>query len=157
MARQYFEVPADDDRLRVEIGEGAAWVAMHPDCCDVLMVDGYDGVEQVAEICSADFYAHARAALSEDGVLVVNLWNSDPRFDAYLRRIEDVFAAVVCVPAEKRGNVAVIAFRRSPGQPRWDELRTAARTLQSRYGLEFLKFVESMRDQNPRSASRLLA
>ena len=157
VARQYFEVPPDDERLSVEIGEGGAWVATHPDCCDVLMVDGYDGIEQVAEICSADFYANAHAALSDDGVLVTNLWNSDPRFDAYLQRIESVFAAVVCVPAEKYGNVAVLAFRRSPGEPRWDDLRTAARAMQSRYGLEFLKFVESMREKNPRSAGRLLA
>jgi spermidine synthase len=157
VARQYFEVPPDDSRLCVEIAEGATWVAMHPGCCDVLMVDGYDGIEQVAEICSADFYASAHAALADDGLLVVNLWNSDPRFDAYLQRMESLFAAVVCVPAEKRGNVAVIAFRHSPGQPRWDDLRSAARVLQSRYGLEFLKFVESMRDQNARSASRLLA
>lgn len=157
VARQYFQVPADDERLSVEIGEGGAWVAAHPECCDVLMVDGYDGIEQVSEICSADFYANAHAALADDGLLVVNLWNSDLRFDAYLQRIENVFAAVVCVPAEKHGNVAVIAFKRSPGQPRWDDLRSAARALHSRYGLEFLKFVEGMRSQNPRSASRLLA
>ena len=157
VARQYFQVPADDERLSVEIGEGGAWVAAHPECCDVLMVDGYDGIEQVSEICSADFYANAKAALTDDGLLVVNLWNSDLRFDAYLQRIENVFAAVVCVPAEKHGNVAVIAFKRSPGQPRWDDLRSAARALHSRYGLEFLKFVEGMRSQNPRSASRLLA
>jgi spermidine synthase len=120
------------------------------------MVDGYDGREQVPQLCSEDFYASTRAALSEQGVLVVNLWNSDIRFDAYLQRIENVFDAVACVPAERRGNVAVLAFRRSPGQPRWDDLRAAARGLQSLYGLEFLNFVDGLRELNPRSAARLL-
>ena len=156
IARQYFHVPPDDERFVVEAAEGGAWVAAHPGCCDVLMVDGYNGNEQGPQLCSEDFYASAHAALSDDGVLVVNLWSSDTRYDAYLQRIEGVFEAVVCVPAERRGNVAVLAFRRSPGQPRWDDLRVAARSLQSLYGLEFLKFVEGLRELNPRSAARLL-
>lgn len=156
VARQYFHVPPDDERLTIEAAEGGAWVAAHPDCCDVLMVDGYDRNEQVPELCSEDFYASARAALSDEGVLVVNLWSSDGRYDAYLQRIESVFDAVVCVPAERLGNVAVLAFRRSPGKPRWDDLRAAARSLQSLYGLEFLNFVDGLRELNPRSAARLL-
>jgi spermidine synthase len=156
VARQYFHVPPDDARLLVETAEGGAWVAAHPDCCDVLMVDGYNGNEQGPQLCSEDFYASARAALSDEGVLVVNLWSSDSRYDVYLQRIESVFDAVVCVPAERRGNVAVLAFRGSPGQPRWDDLRAAARSLQSLYGLEFLKFVEGLRELNPRSAARLM-
>ena len=156
IARQYFHVPPDDERLVVTEAEGGAWVAAHPNSCDVMMVDGYDRNEQVPELCSEDFYANACAALSDEGVLVVNLWSSDSRFDAYLQRIENVFDAVVCVPAERRGNVAVLAFRRSPGQPRWDDLRAAARSLHSRYGLEFLNFVEGLRELNPCSPARLL-
>ncbi|HEX4986718.1 MAG TPA: polyamine aminopropyltransferase [Burkholderiales bacterium] len=155
VARQYFCLP-EDERLVVREAEGAAWVAAHPDSCDVLMVDGYDGIEQSAALCSADFYASAGAALAADGVLVANLWSSDARFDACLQRIEGVFEAVACVPAERRGNVAAIAMRCSPGQPRWDDLRARARTLQVRYGLEFLKFVDGLREMNPRSAARLL-
>ena len=156
VARQYFHLPADDQRLSVEVAEGGAWVAAHAHCCDVLMVDGYDSNQQVPQLCSEDFYANARAALADEGVLVVNLWSSDGRFDAYLQRIESVFDAVACVPAERRRNVAVLAFRRSQGDPRWDDLRAAARSLQSLYGLEFLTFVEGLRELNPRSAARLL-
>ena len=87
VARQYFQVPADDERLSVEIGEGGAWVAAHPACCDVLMVDGYDGIEQVSEICSADFYANAHAALSDDGVLVVPRARIDEALSASLARV----------------------------------------------------------------------
>ena len=87
-ARQYFHVPGDDERFSVELGEGSTWVAAHPRCCDVLMVDGYDGNAQVEELCSEGFYADARDALSDPGILVVNLWSSDIRFDAYLQRIE---------------------------------------------------------------------
>ena len=156
IARQYFQVPPDDERFGVLAAEGSAWVAEHPACCDVLMVDGYDGREQGAELSSEDFYASARRALNDTGVLVVNLWSSDSRFDVYLQRIESVFEAVVCLPAERRGNMAILAFRRSPGKPRWDDLRAAARSLQSTYDLEFMNFVEALREANPRSATRLL-
>lgn len=155
-ARQYFHVPPDDARFRVEYEEGSRWVAAHPRGCDVLMVDGYDGYAQVAELSSERFYADARMALIDGGILVVNLWSSDPCFDAYLQRIERVFDAVACVPAERHGNVVALAFCRSPGQLRWDGLRAAARDLQGRYGLEFLQFVEGLRQLNASSGTRLM-
>jgi len=154
-ARQYFHVPADDHRFRVELAEGSQWVAANSKSCEVLLVDGYDGYEQVPELASEGFYADACAALSERGILVVNLWSSDPRFDAYLQRIERVFDAVTCVPSERRGNVVVLAFARSPGALRWDELRLAARALEDRYSLEFLRFVDGLRELNPHSEGRL--
>jgi spermidine synthase len=154
-ARQYFHVPSDDGRFRVEMAEGSQWVAAHPRGCDVLLVDGYDGREQVPELSSESFYADARAALTDGGILVVNLWSSDSRFDAYLQRIERVFDALACVPAERRGNVIVLAFARSPKRPRWDDLRLRARALQARYGLEFLQFVEGLRELNPHTEGRL--
>jgi len=156
-ARQYFHVPENDERFRVELAEGSAWVAQNPASCDVMLVDGYDGNEQVAELATENFYADARIALTARGVLVTNLWSSDQRFDTYIQRLERTFSAVVCVPAERRGNVIVLAFASSPGRPRWDDLRQRARRLQALYGLEFLRFVEDLRELNPHSGGRLLA
>ncbi|MGQ0580225.1 MAG: polyamine aminopropyltransferase [Betaproteobacteria bacterium] len=154
-ARQYFHVPADDGRFCVQLAEGGQWVGAHPRSCEVMMVDGYDAHQQVPALTSEGFYADARAALTDGGLLVVNLWSSDSRFDTYVQRIERVFDAVACVPAERRGNVVALAFDRSPGRPRWDDLRLRARDLQSRYGLEFLKFVEGLRELNPHTDGRL--
>jgi spermidine synthase len=156
-ARRYFHVPADDERFRAELEDGSAWVAARRDCCDVLLVDGYDGHAQVESLASESFYANARAALSQRGVLVANLWSSDERFDTYVQRMERVFDAVVCVPAERRGNIIVLALARSPGRPSWDDLRGRARRLQARYGLEFLNFVEGLRELNPHEGGRLRA
>ncbi|MEQ1880529.1 MAG: polyamine aminopropyltransferase [Burkholderiales bacterium] len=156
-ARQYFHVPENDERFLVEHADGAAWVAEHPHSCDVLMVDGYDGRDQAQGLASEKFYFDAQSALGPDGVLVVNLWSSDARFEDCLAALRATFTAVVCVPAVRRGNVAVLAFSRALEEPKWDDLRTCARSLQTLYGLEFLQFVEGMRESNQRSASRLLA
>lgn len=156
-ARAHFFVPPDDDRLSVLVGDAVDYVAQHPECCDVLMLDGFDGVSQVESLSSQDFYDRCAAALSSRGVLVVNLWGSNKRFADYLERIETAFEGrVLCLPAEKRGNIIVFAFRRSPGLQRWDDLREKARRLEADHGLAFLHFVEGLKRMNPYSDKRLL-
>ena len=157
VARQYFGVPQDDARLEVIQADGARWVAEHPDSADLILVDGYDGEAQVAELTTAEFYEAAARALGGEGTLVVNLWGSDRHFNEYLLRVEAAFEGrVVCVPALQKGNIIVLAFNGRPAQTRWDELRDRARVLEQQYGLEFLRFVEVMKRLNPHTERRLL-
>lgn len=156
-ARAHFHLPPDNARLRVLEGDGAAWVAHQPDCCDIMLVDAYDGRSHATELATREFYDNAARALHPDGILVVNLWGSDRRFDANLQRIEAAFdGQVCCVPAAQRGNIAVLAFRRRPAATRWDELREQALRLQARYRVEFPDLVGAMKRLNPHTARRLL-
>ena len=147
-ARSHFEVPDDDQFFSVVQGQGEQWVRDNPESCDVLMVDGYDGSRQVGELVTEDFYSHASQALVGDGVLVVNLWSSDRRFDVYLQRIERVFKSVITIPAARKGNVAVLAFARRPHELRWSRLKLRARQLEAHYGLEFAAMLEGIRELN---------
>ena len=157
VARQYFALPQDDARLEVVQGDGAQWVAEHPGSADLVLVDGYDGEAQVAELTTEAFYQAAARSLVGDGTLVVNLWGSDRRFNECLLRIEGAFdGRVVCVPALQKGNIIVLGFTGRPAQTRWDDLRERARSLEQRYGLEFLRFVEVMKRLNPHTERRLL-
>jgi spermidine synthase len=157
VARQHFCLPADDMRLRVIEADGAAWIAHQPDCADVVLVDGYDGRSQVAELTTVEFYRNAARALRDNGILVVNLWGSDRRFDTYLQRIEGAFdGQVCCLPAVQRGNVIAMGFKRPPLATRWEELRERARALEAAYGLEFPQFVGMLKELNPHTARRLL-
>jgi spermidine synthase len=120
------------------------------------VVDGYDGESQVPELSSRPFYDACWRRLDGGGVLVVNLWGSDRRFNEYLQRIEAAFpAGTLCLPAERPGNVIVFAFRDPPGSPRWDELAARARELEGRYGLEFGQFVRNLRKMNRSDGTRL--
>ncbi len=157
IAHAYFHVPMEDERLRVVIGEGARYVETHPESCDVLMVDGYDDVAQAEALTTPMFYASCRAALKPHGVLVVNLWGSDKRFQAYLDLISSNFDGVfLCLPAEQRGNVIVFAFERSPNMPKWEDLRSKARQLEAELGLEFERFVEGFKKLNLHNEQRLV-
>jgi spermidine synthase len=149
IARSSFQVPPDDGRFTVRLGDGADWVARPGPAVDAVVVDGYDGASQVAELATPRFYQACRARLAAGGVLVVNLWGSDRRFDEYLRRIESAFpAATLCLPAEKPGNVIVFGFRDCPGSAHWDALSQKARELEARYGLEFGRFVRGLQKMN---------
>lgn len=156
-ARAYFQLPEPDERFAVEVADGAEYVRAHPGCAGVLMVDGFDARSQAESLATQAFYDDCAAALSDDGVLVVNLWGSDGNFDVYLKRIETSFGGLtLCLPTEKHSNVIVFAFKRSPGSPRWTELRERARRLETEYGLEFLRFAEHLRAMNPHTEKRLL-
>ena len=156
IARRLFEVPATDERLTLRVCDGAEFVAREGPAFGVILVDGYDGESQVAELSSPAFYQDCRRRLEPEGVLVVNLWGSDRRFNEYLQSIEAAYpAGTLCLPADKPGNVIVLAFRDRPPNPRWDELERRASELTVRYGLEFGKFVHALRKMNRSDAETL--
>lgn len=149
VARRMFELPASDGRLSVRVCDGAEFIACDGPAYDAIMVDGYDGESQVEALSTRAFYAACRRRLDAGGVLVVNLWGSDRAFEDYVERIESAFpAGTLCLPAERPGNVIVLAFRDAPGNPRWDDLDRRARALEACYGLEFVKFVRGLRKMN---------
>jgi spermidine synthase len=156
IARQYFHVPRDDERFSVIVGDGAEHVGHGGDEPDLIIVDGYDAESHVEALSSRAFYEACRKRLGARGILVVNLWGGDREFNETLKRIEAAFpGGTVCLPAEKPGNVAVFAFRDHPGNPRWEDLEQSGRILQQAYGLEFPRFVESLRKMNRHDAHQL--
>ncbi|MBM3357481.1 MAG: polyamine aminopropyltransferase [Betaproteobacteria bacterium] len=158
IARQYFHVPPDDDRFTVRIGDGAEHLSNPGTAADVIVIDGYDGEAQVETLCSGAFYEACLARLRARGVLVVNLWGSDRRFNEYVECVEATFpAGTLCLPAQRPGNIIALAFRDSPGNLLWDELGARARALEDQYGLEFGEFVRGLRRMNRCDAMRLYA
>ena len=145
-------------RLHVHVENGADWIARERTHADIIAVDGYDGDSQVEELSTRDFYETCRRRLGPGGMLVTNLWGSDRRFHEYLARIEDAFpAGTLCLPAEKPGNVIAFGFRDNPGNPDWGVLERIGGELEARFGLEFPRFVGSLRKMNRWDAQRLYA
>lgn len=157
VARSHFHLQPDDDRLQVIEGDGAAYLPAHPQTADLLILDVFDGRGIPPDLYSQAFFDHAATALTDEGLLAVNLWGSDKNFDLYLQRIEQSFAGQVLVlPTGRPGNIVVFGFRRKPADLRWTTLRERARTLQEHYPIEFLEFVERLRDNNLSTSNRLI-
>ena len=154
-ARTHFALPADDERLRVEIGDGAQ--ALAPECCDLLVVDAFHDEVHVPQFAATEFYDAAFLALREPGTLVVNFMDDDPKFDQYLQRLERAFGgAVLAMPALYDPNVIAFAFRGAPPAIAWETLRRRAEKLEARYGLPFGRYVSKLRGMNRCTADALV-
>ena len=154
-ARQHFALPPDDERLAVEVGDGAQ--ALAPECCDLLVVDAYHDERHVPELATAAFYDAAYLALEPRGALVVNFMDDDPLFDQYLARLEGAFGgAVVAMRALYDPNIIAFAFKGLPARVEWDELRRRAARLEARLELPFTKYVRRLRSMNRTSGAELI-
>lgn len=157
IARSHFEVPEDDARLAVIEGDGAQYLQQHPEQAQVLLLDAFDSEGIPRDLCSQEFFDSCAAALTGEGIFVMNLWGSDKNFDVYRQRMERSFAdRVLVLPTGRPGNIVVLGFRRQPAELRWAVLRERARALEEYHKIEFLEFVEKLRENNPNTNHRLL-
>ena len=154
-ARALFHVPADDARLSIEHGDGVE--ALAPECCDLLVVDGFEDEATPTAMVSQAFFDAAWCALEEPGVLVVNFMDDDRDFDRSLQRIERAFGgAVIAFQSLRDPNIVVIGLKAAPRRIEWRELRARARVLEQRYGLPFPRYVERLRTMNRWTTGELL-
>ena len=153
-ARALFHLPPDDARLKVEHGDGID--ALAPECCDLLVVDGFEDETTPAALVSQAFFDAAWCALEDFGVLVMNFMDDDRDFDRNLRRLENAFAgSVLCLPALRDPNIIVLALKGAPPAVPWRDLRDDAERLEVRYGLPFPRYVERLRRMNAWNAAEL--
>ena len=157
IARSHFYLPENDDRLQVIEGDGVAYLQAHPETAEVLLLDVFDSQGVPPDLYNQAFFDTCAESLTLDGMLAVNLWGSDKNFDIYLQRIEQSFHQRVLVLRTGRpGNIVVFGFKRQPKELRWAALRERAKQLEQDYKIEFLEFVEKLRDTNPNTNHRLL-
>jgi spermidine synthase len=157
IARHCFRLPHNDARLHVIVGDGSDYVQQAHVASDILMVDGYDGESHAEALSTRNFYDACRSRLEPRGMMVVNLWSGDREFHEALARIRAAFpAGTLCLPAEKPGNVAVLAFRDPQPRLPWVELEARADALTLQYRLEFRRFVEALRKMNRHDEDALL-
>lgn len=155
VARAQFQLPADDARLSVEIGDGAE--ALAPECCDLLVVDAFDDEHPPAELVSQAFFDAAWLALEEPGALVLNLMNDDAKLDERIARLECAFGgAVLALPALYDPNVIVIALKGAPRAIAWDALARRAHALERRFGLPFPRYLPRLKRMNRFDAGTLI-
>ena len=153
-ARALFHVPADDARLSIEHGDGVE--ALAPECCDLLVVDGYEDESTPAAMVSQAFFDAAWCALEEPGVLVMNIMDDDRNFDRHLKRMENAFGgAVLAFQSLRDPNIVVIALKGAPAALDWNVLRARADALEKKYALPFPRYVERLRTMNRWTADAL--
>ena len=144
--REWFHIPADDERLRVILGDGAAFVRRGDWTADILLIDAFDRAGVALSLASDDFYAQAFRCLGPNGVLVMNLAGERGRYVAHLERLRHACPGpVLLVPVEADGNVLVFAFAQPANAWTLESVETSAEELQFAFALEFPRFLRRLR------------
>lgn len=134
--RDQFRIPPDNDRFQILCDDGAQFIARNTSSLDILLVDVF-GVDSLPkELCSHGFYDSCYHALSDSGLLVVNLCAEDKR--TILTRIRKSFRGQVLLSSDKDGNTVVFACK---GERLWPKGESSAsfqlklRKFEKKYGL----------------------
>ena len=145
VARQFFRLPPEDDRLRIVIGDGASFVQASRTCFDCILVDGFDRHARVGALDSELFYLGARGRLTRSGLLATNLFGSRRGFRASVARLQTAFdGRCLTLPACDGGNVIALAAEGHPVNVPPDTLRERALALKAGSGLDLTTTVERL-------------
>lgn len=136
-ARQFFKLPEEDERLRIHIGDGAAFVATNKHRYDLILVDGFDHNARAGVLDTLPFYVNCRSRLSKEGLLATNLFGHARGFKASTGRISEAFAGrSIVFPSLDSGNAIAIAAEGRPVEVSLPELRTRAAALKAATALD---------------------
>jgi spermidine synthase len=144
--REWFHIPADDERLRIILGDGAEFVRLGDWTADILLIDAFDRGGVAPSLASDDFYAQAFRCLGPQGVLVMNLAGERGRYPKHLYQLREACPGpVLLVPVEADGNVLIFAFAQPV--PTWtlESVEATAEELQFEFALEFPRFLQRLR------------
>jgi spermidine synthase len=146
--RMWFQLPADDARLRVVEADAGRWVEdpAHLESVDVLSVDLYDH-EAAAPVLDDDaFYRACRGVLVHGGLMAVNLFGRDASYAASAARIAAAFGTdqVWSLRPTREGNTVVIAAR-GVAVPDREALTQRADNIEARFGLPARKWLRMVR------------
>ena len=137
VARQFFKLPEEDERLRIRIECGADFVMRDKKRYDLVLVDGFDHNARAGILDTEPFYANCRARLSDNGVFAANLFGRTRGFKASVGRIETAFDGRSLVfPSCDSGNAIAIAAKGEAIEVPIDELRQRAAVLRRITGLD---------------------
>lgn len=161
IARSHFGLPLDA-RLKVSIGDGVAYVRQHslqsPAQHDLMLVDAFDGEGMADGTMSAAFFDGCKALLTDDGMLVMNLWGDKSALFAQVQsHLQQVFGdQVLFLPVRRRGNVIALAFNQAAPKPTFKELKAKSWQLEERYKLEFPIYIKDLKRHNPQNFQRVV-
>lgn len=150
--RQAFRIPEDDARFRIHCADAAEFIQTYSVRTDVILVDAFDGIGIAPELSNPAFYAEAHERLSANGILVMNLAGDKAGFGDPLAQLAHVFDdRVLSMKVRDGGNQIAFAFKNPAFTPRWNTIHLAARDLEKRLGLDFVRYAQLLEKSERRS------
>lgn len=138
-AYQFFKLPDDPARIRIDIADGADHVAKTGATYDLILVDGFDADAKSGALDTLPFYLNCKARLGDEGLLVVNLLSRRKNFSRSLERLADAFdGRTLAFPSCDSGNAVAFAASGEPVRLTLGEFKAALLALKKETGLNLL-------------------
>jgi len=146
VAQRYFEVPEDDPRLEISVGDGRRFLAAEDVRWDVIVIDAFFADSIPFHLVTREFLQLAQTRLNPGGVIVTNAIGAiegpgSRLFRSIYRTYRTVFPTVLVHPTILPGdggdttfrNLILVATEQAAPQrtflaQRWQEIRTDAPT-----------------------------
>lgn len=163
VAKTFFEVPANDPRLRIQQADAYVQVSHlfyeGERSYDTILVDAYDHNGMAASVGVQAFFDACSGLLTADGVISINLWGSDRSgFNMTMQRINQSFGnRSMIVPVENKGNVIALASHQEVNQAALKRIRPFVDTLEMQYQVNLPRSLQTLIRQNRGFISRLFA
>ena len=149
VARQHFKLPDENDHLRIEIGDGADFIAATKQRFDLIMVDGFDEKARTGMLDTLPFYLNCKAHLTASGLLVSNLLSKRKSVKKSFGRIEEAFdGRAIAFPSCDSGNVVAFAASGAAVEHSLGELKATARNLKAETDLNLLPTLQRIEHSN---------
>jgi spermidine synthase len=135
-ARHFFKLPNDPLRLQIVIADGVEYLANSDKTWDLILVDGFDEDARAGGLDTLPFYQCARAHLSSNGIMAVNLLGRSHGFKESVERISTAFdGRALAFPSCDSGNTIAFAAHGEPVQVSIGDLKEQASELKEKTGL----------------------
>jgi spermidine synthase len=161
IARSHFGLPLDK-RQKVIIGDGGLYVRRRVETLrgyfSLLFVDIFDHDGMSPSLSNIAFFDAARALLKDDGILMVNLWNTDKElFASYCDWLNNAFEErVLFLPVNGHDNIVGLAFNHGTPLYSMKALRSRAEALEPVYRIEFSSFLKTLSKHNSVAIKRVI-
>ena len=108
-ARQFFKLPEESARLRIEIADGHEFVASSKGRFDFIVVDAFDEDGRPGMMETLPFYLNCRERLTANGMVSVNLLRRRGGTGPVVARLREAFDRILVRPACAAGNTVALA------------------------------------------------
>ncbi|WP_161628859.1 fused MFS/spermidine synthase [Solimonas flava] len=143
---QLFELPDDEERMRIVHADAADYFATTEERADVVLIDGCDRQGVAPALCSEAFYRDVAARLRPRGMLVMNLIGPAHIAETHLRLVAGAFSGRIWLhKLPVGGNRLLFALKDPRYMPDWSAIQDAAKQLKETHGLDFPAFARQLR------------
>ncbi|WP_306607178.1 fused MFS/spermidine synthase [Azonexus sp.] len=155
IARQYFKLPDDVQRLSVQIACGADYLQTCSRQFDLILSDGFSADGRPGMLDTLAFYQNCAARLSDGGLFCVNLLR-EKGFKQSVDRIKEAFSGQISVfPSCDSGNTIVFGRANQPVEITLETLRERASELKKQTRLDLLPTITRLQMAHPTPEGRL--